>query len=239
MLISIITINFNNEVGLRKTLDSFASIKNKGVDLEHVFVDGLSTDMSAEILRDFCSERKNSKLIIEKDNGIFDAMNKGVLNSSGTHVLFINSGDILIHSALDFVVDVDICIFSTIFRFEKNDLFRNVRTISLFWGLPFCHQSVVVRKSLHTLDPFDTETLYADFVFFAKNLRKSSLAIFRAPLSVYDVGGVSDIDSYIKLIDFTKQHKRFFGFQSSLVFVFLLARLCKLKLKIILKRWMY
>ena len=230
MLISIITINFNNRAGLLRTLDSFSTIVSTDVEVEHIFIDALSTDGSVEVIRAFCADRYNCRAIIESDEGIFDAMNKGVAAASGTHVLFINSGDILIGSSLGLAVDVDICLFSTIYRRGAYDKLRSVRTLSTFWGIPFCHQSAIVRKSLHSIEPFETTTLYSDFVFFSKHLEQSSLAIFREPLSIYDVGGVSDIDSYHKLRDFTGQHQRFFGSKTFFVFIFLLLRLLKLKI---------
>lgn len=229
MFISIITINFNNIAGLLRTLDSFSTIVSTDVEVEHIFIDALSTDGSGEVIRDFCADKNNCRVIIESDEGIFDAMNKGVSVASGTHILFINSGDMLIGASLSLAVDVDICVFSTVYRRGMYDQLKRVKTLNTFWGIPFCHQSAIVRKSLHSIEPFETTTLYSDFVFFSKYLNKSSLAILCEPLSVYDVGGVSDIDSFHKLRDFTRQHQRFFGGKSFLVFVFLLARLFKLK----------
>lgn len=229
MVVSIITINFNNIAGLHRTLDSFATIGGTNVEVEHVFIDALSTDGSGELIRDFCSDKKNCRFIIERDDGIFDAMNKGVSVASGTHVLFINSGDMLIGGSLSLAVDVDICLFSTVYRQGVHDQLKRVKTINTFWGIPFCHQSAIVRRSLHLIAPFETTTLYSDFVFFSKCLEEASLAILYEPLSVYEVGGISDIDSFHKLRDFTRQHQRFFGSKSFFVFVFLLVRLLKLK----------
>ena len=89
---SIITINYNNKIGLEKTLNSISSQKNK--NFEFVIVDGGSTDGSVDLLR------KNSKIISkyisEKDSGIYHAMNKGIKMSSGNYLIFINSGDCLV-----------------------------------------------------------------------------------------------------------------------------------------------
>ena len=149
MKLSIITINYNNAEGLRKTLASVASQTFR--DFEHIIVDGASTDGSVEIIREYADNedirsegykairQENSKAdnpalsphhlitsspiiwISEPDNGIYNAMNKGieialgkrVVNSfnrselvedknkgikmaNGEYLLFLNSGDYLV-----------------------------------------------------------------------------------------------------------------------------------------------
>lgn len=91
-LISIITVNFNNIAGLSNT---FNSVKSQDFeDFEWLVIDGGSTDGSADFIERNASEF--SYYISEKDNGIYDAMNKGIRHSNGAFLLFLNSGDILI-----------------------------------------------------------------------------------------------------------------------------------------------
>lgn len=97
MKLSIITINYNNAAGLKKTLDSVAGQKldfrlqmadrklgNEDFQLEHVIVDGESTDGSVDIIRDYVLQIANCglqiavKWVSEKDKGIYNAMNKGI-----------------------------------------------------------------------------------------------------------------------------------------------------------------
>ncbi|BDA79165.1 glycosyl transferase [Leptospira kobayashii] len=89
--LSIITINFNNRKGLEKTIESVRSQSWK--DFEHIIIDGGSTDGSAEYLK------KNAHLfsywVSEKDNGIYHAMNKGIVHANGDYCQFLNSGDVL------------------------------------------------------------------------------------------------------------------------------------------------
>ena len=159
MRLSIITINYNNAEGLRKTLSSVASQTFR--DFEHIIVDGGSTDESVEIIRQYADNedirpegykairQENSKAdnpassphhlitlspiiwISEPDNGIYDAMNKGIeialgkrtVNSfnrselvedkkiigrtgvGSEYVLFLNSGDYLIDTNVLQMVD--------------------------------------------------------------------------------------------------------------------------------------
>ena len=88
--LSIITINYNNAEGLRQTLASVAMQTFR--EFEHIIVDGGSNDESVDIIREYESIISNRKSIIlkwvsEKDNGIYDAMNKGVEIASGIRVV--------------------------------------------------------------------------------------------------------------------------------------------------------
>ena len=100
MKLSIITINYNNAEGLRKTLASVAA--QTYANIEHIIVDGGSTDDSVDIIRDYSqSPIANSheiRWISEKDKGIYNAMNKGIRMATGEYCQFLNSGDWLIDS---------------------------------------------------------------------------------------------------------------------------------------------
>lgn len=90
--ISIVTIAFNDLKGLKRTIDSVncQSIEN----WEHIVVDGGSTDGTAEWLRQ-TSQDPRRRWKSEKDKGIYDAMNKGLSESSGDLVMVLNSADVL------------------------------------------------------------------------------------------------------------------------------------------------
>ena len=125
MKLSIITINYNNAEGLRKTLASVAS--QTYADIEHIIVDGGSTDGSVEIIREYAvneairlegnkairqessedndtvpnrpiaqsPDRHEIHWISEPDKGIYNAMNKGIRMATGEYIQILNSGDIL------------------------------------------------------------------------------------------------------------------------------------------------
>lgn len=90
-LISVITINYNNAIGLQKTVDSVISQTYK--EIEFIVIDGASTDNSKQIIENNLSNI--SYWVSEKDNGIYDAQNKGILKAKGDYYLFLNSGDVL------------------------------------------------------------------------------------------------------------------------------------------------
>ena len=88
--ISIVTINLNNEIGLEKSILSVIS-QNVLDHIQYVVVDGESNDGSRKIIEKYANYIDT--YLIERDEGIFDAMNKGVALSSGDFVYFLNSGD--------------------------------------------------------------------------------------------------------------------------------------------------
>ena len=112
MKLSIITINYNDAKGLAKTLKSVASqvlsdkVLNDGFSLEHIIVDGGSTDGSIEVIKEYASRNINDhqsainfhlevKWVSEKDKGVYNAMNKGIKMASGEYIQILNAGDIL------------------------------------------------------------------------------------------------------------------------------------------------
>ena len=100
MKISIITINYNNAEGLRKTLTTVAEQSYR--DIEHIIIDGCSTDGSVDVIKEYVSSNPNIdpffkhsiKWVSEKDSGIYNAMNKGIKKATGAYVQILNSGDI-------------------------------------------------------------------------------------------------------------------------------------------------
>lgn len=99
MKLSIITINYNNAEGLRKTLASVAS--QTYPNIEHIIVDGASTDGSVEVIREYENQLNITHSTInllwssEPDNGIYDAMNRGIQRATGDYIQILNSGDLL------------------------------------------------------------------------------------------------------------------------------------------------
>ena len=89
MKYSIITVNFNNKEGLRKTIESV--IHQTFRDFEFIVIDGGSTDGSADILKEY--DAHINYWISEPDGGIYQGMNKGIAKASGEYLNFMNSGD--------------------------------------------------------------------------------------------------------------------------------------------------
>ena len=91
MTLSIITINYNNRDGLQKTIDSV--LAQTWTDFEWIVIDGGSTDGSKELIEQY--QERFTYWCSEPDNGVYNAMNKGIAKARGEYLLFLNSGDYL------------------------------------------------------------------------------------------------------------------------------------------------
>ena len=135
--LSIITVVKNDELHLEKTIKSIISQKTKNI--EYIVVDGGSKDGTKKIINKY--KKKIDKVISEKDKGIYDAMNKGILNCSGNIIGFCNSGDIIYPNGLEKILNnfkkrkIDV-LFATVKRnyigktiikygFNENRIFYN------------------------------------------------------------------------------------------------------------------
>ena len=88
--LTVITINFNNKIGLEKTITSV--VGQTFLELEYILIDGGSNDGSIDVIKQY--ENNITYWISEPDKGIYDAMNKGISASKGEYICFLNSGDI-------------------------------------------------------------------------------------------------------------------------------------------------
>ena len=100
--LSIITINYNNAQGLRKTMQSVFDLNFD--DYEYIIIDGGSTDESVSVIQEFLAQQKCaakiSYWVSESDKGIYNAMNKGIAHASGKLLNFMNSGDFFLKDSL-------------------------------------------------------------------------------------------------------------------------------------------
>lgn len=169
--VSIITITYNAGEFLEKTLLSV--LNQSSSDLEYILVDGASTDNTTTIIRkyeDLVSKARFAigsdqfRWISEADQGLYDAMNKGLNMARGEFVWFINAGDkIYDNNSLELILkkledtpqsDVLYGQSLIIDQYDKALGERHktapakLKKTSLLMGLVVCHQSILVRRSL-------------------------------------------------------------------------------------------
>lgn len=150
-LISIIIPTYNSGELLDTALSSIANQKYK--NLEVLIVDGLSTDNTIEIAKSFHKKIKNLHIFSESDNGIYDAMNKGIKKANGEWLYFLGSDD-------SFYKDETLNEFNIINKENIDIIYGNVSS-SRFKGLydgefsliklikkNICHQSMFFRKDV-------------------------------------------------------------------------------------------
>jgi glycosyltransferase involved in cell wall biosynthesis len=172
ILISIITINYNNCHGLLNTLNSINNQSYKNFEL--IVIDGKSKDDSITIIKDFYY--LINKYIIEKDTGIYNAMNKGIKFCKGNWLIYLNSGDIFynndvlksfINNIYIFNNNYDIIYGST---YMENKIIipkKNLGINDFILGLPFCHQSVFVSSRIYNKYIFNERyKIFSDLIYF-------------------------------------------------------------------------
>lgn len=147
MLLSIITINYNNATGLINTARSVRGLPNW---CEWIVIDGGSSDGSIRELE--CSGVNPSIVVSEPDTGIASAFNKGIRRSSGRYILFLNSGDCLIehvlHDLYSIVKNKDAPLFVGKINIEGRSIGSKVKFWRQFLRNHLPHQGMIIRRSL-------------------------------------------------------------------------------------------
>ncbi len=159
-LISVITVVYDGESDLDATLQS--SIGQTYPNIEILVIDGGSTDRTVEVIRRF--DRSIDYWVSERDNGIYDAMNKGLARATGDWVIFMNGGD-QFHSSAVIQALHDRGAFS---RYDLvygdcemvcangyKRILRSRRVENLWKGIVCSHQSLFAKRSLFKDNPFD------------------------------------------------------------------------------------
>ena len=100
--LTIITVVKNDEKNIEKTIKSI--INQKKANFEYIVIDGSSSDQTLRLINKYKNNIK--KIISEKDNGIYDAMNKGIKHSTGDIIVFCNSGDTFYEDSLSKVLNI-------------------------------------------------------------------------------------------------------------------------------------
>lgn len=220
MKLSIITINYNNAEGLRKTLASVAAQTFR--DFEHIIVDGGSTDESVEIIHQYTDENPHTpstcvvRWISEPDKGIYSAMNKGieialgkrVVNSfnrselvedknkgikmaSGEYLLFLNSGD--------YLVDAD----------TLKNVFEDVNDVDIIYGDRInVYEDGSQKKVNYFPDKITGSFMYHSMISHQASFIKSDLFV-KYGLYREDLKYASDWEFFLKtflLYNCTYQH---------------------------------
>jgi len=197
--ITIITVTFNAEKTVEKTILSV--INQTYENIEYIIVDALSKDNTIKIIEKY--RDKISIFISEKDNGIYDAMNKGIKVSTGDYLYFLNAGDEIyslntIEKIFDDFTDCDVYYGKTALININGTLRRitnipkNLNAKSFLTGMPVSHQSIIIKKTL--TDLFDLSYKFvSDHNFIIASLKRAS-KVYNTNLIIsnYQLGGFSD-----------------------------------------------
>lgn len=200
--LSIITITRNNSAGLIRTLDSSLRLLRRE-DVEVVVIDGASTDDSMSALQAWRARAPAARCVVasEPDNGIYDAMNKGLRIASGSHVVFMNSGDSF---APNFTFEPSAFDASAVYygdaRFESpmGGFLKHyrIRGVANFLNHnTFCHQALYYpRQLLLDLEGYDLSYhVSADFDLTLRCFLRAPFRPLHEVTSVCELGGFSDL----------------------------------------------
>lgn len=224
-LFSIITVTYNAQATIVPTLDSVD--RQTCTHYEHLIIDGASTDNTLDIAREHPNSRR--RVFSSPDNGIYDAMNKGIAMASGDYLVFLNSGDAL-HSpdTLQLIADAIInngfpgVVYGQTQVVGKDRAKLADRHLtapekltyeSFAEGMVVCHQAFVALRRI--CDEYDLRYRFsADYEWCIRVLQHSrhNVAIFDEPLVDYLAGGMSAKNRRKSLVERFKIMCYYYGF---------------------------
>lgn len=190
-------------------------------NIEYILVDGLSNDGTLAIINKY---KARLKLISEKDNGIYDAMNKGLAAATGDYVLFMNSGDELyatntVANVFATSGDADIYYGETEMINEKGESLgqrrhsapANFTWRSFKYGMNVSHQAIYIKRSL--TEPYDPlYQLSADIDWIIRAAKKAKKIVrVEGYVAKYLVGGMSKQKHRQSLQERFDIMKRYYG----------------------------
>ncbi len=201
--VTIITVCKNAAESIEKTIKSV--VTQNYPNLEYIIIDGGSTDGTLDIIKTY--EKQLTHYQSEPDNGIYDAMNKGIQIATGDWINFMNAGDYFYdENAIKKIIPVEtrliaflpLILYCDIFVQGNNELKIRKHKPIFQYGLynNVCHQAVFYN--LKKLGKFQFDTQYnisADFDFLLKLATKEKSKFYQhipEPLVVYQSGGASE-----------------------------------------------
>jgi len=194
-ILSIITVCYNADTDLARTIKSVSNLISN--DIEYIIIDGKSNDSTSLIINE--NIKSINYWVSEPDNGIFDAMNKGIKASNGKWLIFLNAGD-----EARFGKDIldllnDNYNFALIYGdTERNDgSVRKPHSLDLVQcgGLPMCHQSTFYNRDIikDEMMYLTTHKLFMEVELFMRLYVKNfAMKYVQKTFSFFQGGGISE-----------------------------------------------
>jgi len=219
MFVSIVTVCYNSEKTIRKTIESVLAQSYDAI--EYIIVDGASKDNTVTIAREYESLFREKgyryRIISEADNGIYDAMNKGIQRAEGEIIGLVNSDDWYEPSAVETVVqtyrETSFDVFyadlnlvkddgSVIVKHSRLDRFPSTRN----WNHP---TTFITKETYNAEGLYRCQSLYDDFDMILRLRRAGRKIVIRnVILSNFRTGGVSTQKSLKKCLQRMKARYR-------------------------------
>lgn len=201
--ISVITVCYNSAKDIERTILSV--INQDYNDIEYIIIDGGSTDGTLDIINKY--ERQVSHIVSEPDNGLYDAMNKGIIKATGEWVTMRNCGDLFaekdslakifkdpIPNDVDFIcADAYRVRELGYYIVSSKDISQNNYKMSVV------HPATFVRTTWHQQHLFNTRyRVSADYNLIYNSVKAGRKFIFKhIPIVIFPVGGYSSTHWYV------------------------------------------
>ena len=201
-LLSLITVVKNDVLNIEKTIKSI--LRQKGKDVEFIIIDGKSSDGTIKIIKKY--KNKIDKVVIEKDRGIYYAMNKGIKFSTGKYIGFCNSGDLINKGGIKIIInhfknDTDV-LFATVKRhyLGKTVIKSGYNLLRLNYNFDFAtsHSTgFYIKSKFHNvLGLYDISfKCSSDYDFYYRLLKNNKINIMSTPknkiVGIVQKGGFS------------------------------------------------
>jgi glycosyltransferase involved in cell wall biosynthesis len=234
-LVSIVTVVLNNKKFLEKSILSVLNQNYKNIEL--IIIDGGSTDGTLDIIKKYKS--KINFLISEKDNGLYDAMNKGIKNSKGSIIGILNSDDIYYSNAISTAVNYFINNRNIDFLFGgviKHKLLHGYKPWKIYWSFGFysAHSIgfFITRKAQMKVGYYNIKYKYSsDYdLFYRMILKKNMTGMSTKKSEVFGKfrrGGISSKITFFEYLMETIKIRIDNGQNKLIVFIIFLAKVIK------------
>jgi len=197
--ISVITVCYNAVADIEKTILSV--VNQRYNNIEYIIIDGGSNDGTVDLIDKY--DNKINRWISEKDQGIYDAMNKGIIMATGDYVLFLNAGDQFHDSECvslfinQIAKDTTIAYGLVNFQYSIAEKVRHPYSLEeMNRRMPIFHPATFVKVSYHKNHLFDTSYRSSgDYDFLYKAYNKDKVKFQYIPVVVSDFEAEAGISS--------------------------------------------
>ena len=200
MLVSIITVCFNSEATISKTIESV--LAQTYPEIEYIIVDGASSDNTVSVAEGF-KERFTEKnisytVISEKDNGMYDALNKGARMAHGELVGQINADDWYESDAVEKMVrfyekeQYDVAWGNLKVNKPSGEMIKKARIGKLWTTSGWCHPAMFSKREILLEFPYACENMYDDFEYITRvHMANKKICTLDEIISNFNFGGMS------------------------------------------------
>ena len=224
--LSVITIVYNNVKDIERTMLSVLNQTYRNI--EYIIIDGGSKDGTVEVIGKY--RPRLARFLSEPDNGIYDAMNKGLTLATGDYVLFMNSGDEIyapetVTEVFESAAAADIYYGETEMYNEQWESLGQRRHCapeifnwkSFRYGMSISHQAIYVKRSL--AQPFDLRYKYSSDIDWIIRAAKNASSIVNTHMYVakYLVGGISKKKHFASLRERFRIFSKYYGLIPNLI----------------------